>query len=296
MSNEIHNKLLQMFITFNRSKLIGEIPKNPTRDTKIKFKCECGDEDQKGAGRINISGPICKKCMNKIGREKQLKTLKEKHGDHINNPMDIPGMKDTIKNAISKKYGPDKQKEIGINLAKKRKEHWDKESIKWIAIKNANKMKCNTCNIEKTLDNFQKGNREYESWHYKCYECRNIKRRNNAHEKSKSISFEEVFKQLLYGAKQRHIKKNFIDEFNLTTEYLLKVYNEQGGKCYISGRKLLTEINNIDRVSIDRIDSQKGYIQGNIGLACWGANNIKQDLSMDEFKCIIRDIYHNICI
>jgi len=36
-------------------------------------------------------------------------------------------------------------------------------------------------------------------------------------------------------------------------------------------------------VSIDRIDSTKGYSKDNVQLVCMAANQMKNDLSMEEF-------------
>ena len=37
-------------------------------------------------------------------------------------------------------------------------------------------------------------------------------------------------------------------------------------------------------VSVDRVDSTKGYTKSNIVLCCWAVNNIKQDLTVEELK------------
>jgi hypothetical protein len=86
-------------------------------------------------------------------------------------------------------------------------------------------------------------------------------------------------------------------EFNITSEYLVNIWEKQKGKCYYSGRdlqynKIKEELPEGKRIHPERvsIDSKKGYIEGNIVLCCWTANNIKQDLSMEEFKKWINDI------
>jgi hypothetical protein len=40
--------------------------------------------------------------------------------------------------------------------------------------------------------------------------------------------------------------------------------------------------------SIDRIDTQKGYIIGNVALICWRCNNLKRDATADELEMIVR--------
>jgi len=50
---------------------------------------------------------------------------------------------------------------------------------------------------------------------------------------------------------------------------------------------------NHDSVSIDRIDSSKGYIIGNIVLCRWVINRMKNDLSNSYFLETISEIYKN---
>ncbi len=39
---------------------------------------------------------------------------------------------------------------------------------------------------------------------------------------------------------------------------------------------------NLKTISIDRIDSSKGYVRGNVQLVCWVVNQMKNDLTNDE--------------
>jgi len=43
----------------------------------------------------------------------------------------------------------------------------------------------------------------------------------------------------------------------------------------------------------NRIDSSKGYINGNIAFVIWAVNTMKNDLVEDEFLKIIKAIYIN---
>jgi hypothetical protein len=44
-----------------------------------------------------------------------------------------------------------------------------------------------------------------------------------------------------------------------------------------------------DAPSIDRIDSNQGYIPGNIRIISWRANTLKSDGTREEFEAIIKD-------
>ena len=67
-------------------------------------------------------------------------------------------------------------------------------------------------------------------------------------------------------------------EFNLTIDYLWNLYLSQDKKCTITG----DELPNILKASLDRIDSTKGYIEGNVQWVTTQANRCKHILSMSE--------------
>ncbi len=39
--------------------------------------------------------------------------------------------------------------------------------------------------------------------------------------------------------------------------------------------------------SIDRFDSSKGYVPGNVAIISWRANNLKSNGTLDEFKRLV---------
>ena len=45
--------------------------------------------------------------------------------------------------------------------------------------------------------------------------------------------------------------------------------------------------------TIDRIDSSKGYIKGNVCICTWFVNTMKANLTIDQFKEVITKIYEN---
>lgn len=82
-------------------------------------------------------------------------------------------------------------------------------------------------------------------------------------------------------------------EFNLDEEYLLDLLNKQEGRCYYSGIKLDSESLH-SNPSLDRIDSNKGYIKGNVCICSSVVNKAKSDLTIDQFKEMITNLYNNI--
>lgn len=82
-------------------------------------------------------------------------------------------------------------------------------------------------------------------------------------------------------------------EFNIDKEYIKEIWEKQNGRCYYTG----IEFNIYDKYnnpSVDRIDSSKGYIKGNICICTSIVNKAKSDLSVNEFKKMIVDLYNNI--
>jgi len=78
--------------------------------------------------------------------------------------------------------------------------------------------------------------------------------------------------------------------FDVTPEFLWKLYEDQFGMCAISGVRIhlkdAIKNNSVDwsvvTASLDRIDSSKGYQPGNVWWVHKRVNRLKNDFSMDE--------------
>ncbi len=83
-------------------------------------------------------------------------------------------------------------------------------------------------------------------------------------------------------------------EHSITRKYIEEIYASQNGLCYYTGGTMFTDMrglsSNNDGVSIDRIDSSKGYIEGNIVLCRWIVNRMKNDLTHEEFLELVSKI------
>lgn len=69
-------------------------------------------------------------------------------------------------------------------------------------------------------------------------------------------------------------------EFNLTEEYVISLLESQNFLCKLSGLPITVEEGN---ASLDRIDSTKGYIEGNVQFVHKTINFMKNTMSQDEF-------------
>lgn len=97
----------------------------------------------------------------------------------------------------------------------------------------------------------------------------------------------------------RNAKKRF-KEFDLELQDLADLWEEQKGICPYSKIKLKlptytdTLKDKVERASLDRIDSSKGYIKGNIQFIATNINYMKAQLSHDQFKTFLDTVVKNI--
>jgi len=102
----------------------------------------------------------------------------------------------------------------------------------------------------------------------------------------------------LSGTYLKNIKKNAKDrnmEMSVSKEYLWNLFLRQDGKCAISGEPIFLEKSyckgNVQTASLDRIDSNKGYIEGNVQWVHKLVNRIKWHLSDREFLMWVDKIH-----
>lgn len=115
---------------------------------------------------------------------------------------------------------------------------------------------------------------------------KNIKRLDSSEKTQDNI----IAQFLLKKSSQCKRRRNKVLEYNLTLEYIKELLLKQEYKDYYTGQ--VPE--NYEDYSIDRIDSNLGYIEGNIVITTNRVNAMKNDMSTEEFKKLISDIYKNI--
>ena len=115
---------------------------------------------------------------------------------------------------------------------------------------------------------------------------KNIKRLDSSEKTQDNI----IAQFLLKKSSQCSRRRNKVLEYNLTLEYIKELLLKQEYKDYYTGQ--VPE--NYKDYSIDRIDSNLGYIEGNIVITTNRVNAMKNDMSTEEFKKLISDIYKNI--
>jgi hypothetical protein len=95
----------------------------------------------------------------------------------------------------------------------------------------------------------------------------------------------------LSAAKSRAKKHNL--ELNIDTKYLTNLILKCNGKCAATGLNLSAKIGCPFKASIDRINSNKGYVKGNIRVVAAMFNFMKQDYSDKQFAHIAKAFLKN---
>lgn len=91
----------------------------------------------------------------------------------------------------------------------------------------------------------------------------------------------------------RCLSKKKASRRDLDIDFLMDVYEQQSGKCALSGRTMTYQSGSgriPTNISIDRIDSSMGYEPSNIQLVCIQANKMKAELNQQELAGWCGDI------
>lgn len=155
---------------------------------------------------------------------------------------------------------------------------------------------CTKCKIEKDVSEFHKCKHGSYGVKSVCKECRKeekkeyssrdyvIEKQKTYYQDNKVAIRNRLNKHYWtlngqYHQYKKHSKKRKI-EFNLTQEECAPYYNSN---CFYCGDLF-------DGMGIDRIDSDKGYVLGNIVPCCSKCNFMKHVLSIDDFIAHIKKI------
>lgn len=125
-------------------------------------------------------------------------------------------------------------------------------------------------------NNFTKGNKSI------CKNCLAEKQRNEY-----TIQ-DRLFERSAKSARSRGI------EYNLDEDYIDELLEKQNNRCYYTGIEFDNNFEDkFTYPTVDRIDSSKGYVKGNVCICTWYANIMKSDMTIDQFKDLITKIYNN---
>ena len=151
--------------------------------------------------------------------------------------------------------------------------------------------KCNSCKVLKDISEFWKCNGTSDGRQYDCIACmkahwkervtNNEAKRAQYRENNKQRDDRNIADYLYRMAKKRAALKGL--EFSITVDHIKEVLVEL---CPIRQVKMFRNRGKLthDSFSLDRVDSSKGYVPGNIRVISWLANNAKLNLSSTEIE------------
>lgn len=125
-----------------------------------------------------------------------------------------------------------------------------------------------------------------------CKICHNKilkERRKNEYNNIDGLS-----KRLYLNSKKSYTKKEKDICFNITPEDVKNKIIEQDFKCAYTGLDLYYSEDKKHFPTIDRIDSNIGYTSDNIVIVSFTSNIMKNDLSFDDFKYMIKLLYNKL--
>lgn len=96
------------------------------------------------------------------------------------------------------------------------------------------------------------------------------------------------------GANHRHRNRKI--EFDVTVEYAWELFLKQGRKCALSSIPLIMNktYGAGHTASLDRIDSQKGYVEGNVQWVHKDINLMKNVLNQSHFIDLCRRVTNSV--
>ncbi len=79
-------------------------------------------------------------------------------------------------------------------------------------------------------------------------------------------------------------------DVQITPEFTMSLWESQKGKCALTGLPMTHQFCDLNAASIDRRDSQKGYIPGNVQLVCQWASKAKGNHPDTDFKNVLTSL------
>lgn len=142
--------------------------------------------------------------------------------------------------------------------------------------------KCSHCKDRKPISLFYANASSSTGLGNVCKVCDGIKR--NEREKARaSADIRFFFKKTFKLLKSQRLKNG--RECVISVDDLVSMWESQGGLCAITGEQM-THIRGkgkiVTNVSVDRIDSSKGYTKDNVHLVCMIVNFMKNSFSYDD--------------
>lgn len=88
-------------------------------------------------------------------------------------------------------------------------------------------------------------------------------------------------------ARKRSSQKNL--PFDISASFLKELYKSQEGLCYYSNipismvKKDESMLHDPFKMTLDRIEPEKGYVKGNVVWCAYCVNSMKQNMNLEDF-------------
>lgn len=163
---------------------------------------------------------------------------------------------------------------------------------------------CRKCGEIKGLFNFDKDKTKKLGVGSICKPCASINSRayyikNATHIKSRVSEYSNTYTPLHRRDVISRLKnlctkaRGRSKEFSLVDQDLLDLWEKQQGLCAYTKLPLFAAANQLNTVSLDRIDSSIGYVVGNIQLVCAAINKMKQEYPEEVFLLFCHSVAQN---
>ncbi len=270
--------------------------------TKVTCECKCGNIATYHKSRLK-SHSKCKDCLKESSSNsvsKQLFSFIKYYA--IKRNLSFTVTREHILDLYKQQSGKCYYSGVDIRFAKNRRDEdhggrsasldrvdstigYDEGNLKWVH-KNINLMKWDIPENEflryiKKIVEFDKK--------FIAMECYNIKH----HSCFKGIGeiSKSYWNTVKAGASSRKL------DFEIKMNDAWELYNKQGGVCYYSGIPIRFDHSYRRRAqtaSIDRLDSSKGYVKGNIVICHKDINRMKRQSSEYYFLVLCKQIYDHM--
>jgi|TARA_R110000868_G_scaffold190741_1_gene434580 hypothetical protein len=145
---------------------------------------------------------------------------------------------------------------------------------------------CFCCKETRPTTEFFKHKQTQDGYHSWCKKC--CVKGNKKSRAKTNLTIEGRARIFLRNAKNGATKRQHV--FALVVSDIVECWSLQKGVCAYSGRGMTLEAGHLNTVSIERIDSGKGYIPSNTILVCQAINRMKSDFEFDDFYALCKDV------
>jgi len=147
---------------------------------------------------------------------------------------------------------------------------------------------CSRCVSWKPVILFNAASKSWDGLAGLCQLCAKEANKERYQKYSKVDSLDAILQAVEKQARYRG------KEFGLTRDQVHELWQQQQGQCCYSGLPMTTELGHPNKITLDRIDSSKGYILGNVALCTYRVNLMKREMSVQEFSEIIDTLHHHL--